>query len=106
MGAAGKVRRLFREGGAMRADSGMLAAILLSAALMCGCGGGSGGGGGSSTTTPVITWATPTAIVYGTALSATQLDATANVPGAFVYTPAAGTVLTVGSQNLSVTFTP
>ena len=32
-------------------------------------------------------------IVYGTALSATQLNATASVPGTFVYTPAAGTVL-------------
>ncbi|HEY9072619.1 MAG TPA: hypothetical protein VIN67_00680, partial [Desulfobaccales bacterium] len=40
-------------------------------------------------------------------LSATQLDATASVAGTFVYTPASGTVLnTVGSQTLSVTFTP
>ena len=57
-------------------------------------------------TTPTITWATPGAIVYGTALSATQLDATASVAGTFVYTPAAGTVLTAGTQTLSVTFTP
>ena len=55
---------------------------------------------------PTITWATPAAITYGTALSATQLDATASVTGAFVYTPAAGTVLAVGSQTLSVLFTP
>jgi len=55
---------------------------------------------------PVITWPAPAAITYGTALSATQLDATANVPGAFVYTPAAGKVLTAGTQTLSVTFTP
>ena len=55
---------------------------------------------------PTITWATPAAISYGTALSATQLNATASVPGTFVYTPAAGTVLGVGSQTLSVTFTP
>ena len=40
--------------------------------------------------TPVITWATPADIVYGTALSATQLNATTTVPGTFVYTPAAG----------------
>jgi len=33
--------------------------------------------------TPAITWATPAAITYGTALSGTQLDATASVPGAF-----------------------
>jgi len=56
--------------------------------------------------TPVITWATPAAITYGTALSATQLDATANVAGKFVYSPAAGTVLAPGTQKLSVTFTP
>jgi 2-keto-3-deoxy-6-phosphogluconate aldolase len=56
--------------------------------------------------TPVITWATPAAISYGTALSATQLDATANVAGTFVYSPAAGTVLAPGTQKLSVTFTP
>ena len=46
--------------------------------------------------TPTITWATPADIVYGTALSATQLNATASVPGTFVYTPAAGTVLNAG----------
>jgi sugar lactone lactonase YvrE len=56
--------------------------------------------------TPVITWAKPAAIVYGTALSATQLNATANVPGAFTYTPAAGTILKAGHQTLNVTFTP
>ena len=56
--------------------------------------------------TPVITWANPTDITYGTALSATQLNATANVPGSFIYDPAAGTVLNVGQQLLSVSFTP
>jgi len=57
--------------------------------------------------TPTVTWATPAGITYGTALSATQLDATANVPGSFAYTPAAGTILGAGSnQTLSVTFTP
>jgi len=55
---------------------------------------------------PTIVWPTPAPIVYGTALSGTQLDATATVPGTFVYSPAAGTVLTVGQQPLQVTFTP
>ncbi|MBX2971046.1 MAG: gliding motility-associated C-terminal domain-containing protein, partial [Cyclobacteriaceae bacterium] len=56
---------------------------------------------------PVITWNTPSAITYGTALSATQLNASANVAGTFVYTPAAGTVLNAGAnQTLSVNFTP
>ena len=55
---------------------------------------------------PAITWATPAAIAYGTALSATQLNANTTVAGTYVYTPAAGTVLTAGPQTLSVTFTP
>jgi hypothetical protein len=56
--------------------------------------------------TPIITWPAPAAISYGNALSAVQLNAAALVPGTFVYTPAAGTVLTAGTQTLSVTFTP
>jgi uncharacterized membrane protein len=57
--------------------------------------------------TPTITWANPANIVYGTALGAAQLDATANVPGTFTYSPPAGTVLHAGSgQMLSVNFTP
>jgi hypothetical protein len=56
---------------------------------------------------PVLTWATPAAITYGTPLSATQLNASSGgVAGTFVYSPAAGTVLPAGSQTLSVTFTP
>jgi len=56
--------------------------------------------------TPTITWATPTAIIYGTPLSRRQLDATSTVAGTFAYSPAAGTVLTAGQQTLTVTFTP
>jgi RHS repeat-associated protein len=56
--------------------------------------------------TPTISWAPPSAITYGTALSATQLNATASVAGAFAYSPASGTVPGVGTQTLSVTFTP
>ena len=56
--------------------------------------------------TPKITWAKPAAITYGTALSTTQLDATASVPGTFVYAPVKGTVLGAGAQTLSVAFTP
>jgi len=57
--------------------------------------------------TPVITWSKPGAVTFGSAISSEQLNATASVPGTFVYTPAAGTVLPVGSnQTLSVTFTP
>jgi len=60
----------------------------------------------NSKQTPVITWATPATITYGTALSAAQLNASANVPGSFAYTPAAGTVPNVGTHSLNVVFTP
>ena len=54
--------------------------------------------------TPTISWATPAPITYGTPLPSALLDAAASgpgntpgnmvsVPGSFVYTPAAGTVL-------------
>ena len=57
--------------------------------------------------TPTVTWINPADITYGTALSGTQLDATAPVPGSLVYSPAAGTVLNAGqNQTLSVNFTP
>ncbi len=56
--------------------------------------------------TSTITWATPSAITYGTPLSGTQLDANSTVAGSFNYTPALGTVLPAGPQILSVTFTP
>jgi sugar lactone lactonase YvrE len=59
-----------------------------------------------SQATPTVTWATPAAITFGTPLSGTQLNATASVPGALVYTPAAGAVLSAATQTLSVTFTP
>jgi len=56
---------------------------------------------------PVLTWANPADIVYGTALSTTQLNATADVPGTFAYSPVAGTVLSRGNaQTLSVIFDP
>jgi hypothetical protein len=69
------------------------------------------GAGNVVQSTPVVNWTAPAAITYGTGLSATQLNATAsfnsvNVPGTFVYSPAAGTVLGAGSKPLSVTFTP
>jgi hypothetical protein len=58
--------------------------------------------------TPIITWSNPADIKPGTALSSTQLDATANVAGSsVVYTPGLGAVLSPGlGQTLSVLFTP
>ena len=62
--------------------------------------------------TPILNWPTPAPINVGTALTSTQLDATASfngqpLPGTFVYTPPAGTSFsTPGTYTLSVTFTP
>src|SRR5205085_914942 len=66
----------------------------------------------ANVTVPIISWPTPSNIVYGTALGATELDATANangavVAGTFRYTPAEGTVISAGGAiPLSVLFTP
>jgi hypothetical protein len=56
--------------------------------------------------TPTVTWATPSSITYGTALSATQLNASGSVDGAIVYSPASGTTPSAGTQTLTATFTP
>ena len=57
--------------------------------------------------TPIIVWNTPNNIVEGMALNETQLNATTTIDGLFVYTPEAGTLLTVGdTQPLSVEFIP
>ncbi len=59
----------------------------------------------------VITWPKPAAITYGTPLGDLQLSAKATnkgvpVKGTYLYSPAAGTVLTAGiNQTLSVAFT-
>jgi hypothetical protein len=60
---------------------------------------------------PVISWAKPASIVYGTALSGAQLNARAlyngtEVPGTFTYSPASGAIPVPGSNNLTVTFVP
>jgi Flp pilus assembly CpaE family ATPase len=55
---------------------------------------------------PEVSWQSPEPITFGTALNDTQLNATAAVPGSFVYTPGPGYVLPVGTHTLWVTFTP
>jgi hypothetical protein len=55
--------------------------------------------------TPLVTWANPAAITYGTALSVTQLNATSPVAGSFTYSPTNGAVLNVGTNALSAVFT-
>ena len=67
----------------------------------------------STKSTPTITWSNPADITYGTALSVTQLNASAadpktgnNVDGDFLYKPAAGNILGTGTHTLHVDFTP
>ena len=55
---------------------------------------------------PTVNWTNPAAITYGTALDFNQLNASASVPGTFVYSPLAGTVPGVGTNTLTAVFTP
>ena len=56
---------------------------------------------------PVIDWPTLGDIAYETPLGASQLNATANVPGAFSYSPPTGAILNAGNgQMLHASFTP
>jgi uncharacterized repeat protein (TIGR03803 family) len=66
-----------------------------------------------SAVAPQINWTTPAPISYGTALSSTQLNASAVDPttkapvsGTFAYTPGAGAVLLGGTTILTAVFTP
>jgi hypothetical protein len=54
----------------------------------------------------VITWPAPAPIPYGTALDDAQLNATASVPGSFVFAPSAGHILAPGKYTLSASFAP
>ena len=56
--------------------------------------------------TPSLTWSTPNGIIYGTSLSSTQLNASANVAGVISYASnPAGTILGVGNVTLNASFT-
>jgi hypothetical protein len=55
---------------------------------------------------PVVTWNTPAPIIYGTALSSIQLNASSNVPGTFSYNAPIGAVWDAGTYTLSALFTP
>ena len=55
---------------------------------------------------PVIEWPAPKPMNFGKQLSATQLCATASIPGTFAYVPAPGTLLEEGTHTLSLIFTP
>ncbi|WP_068475455.1 hypothetical protein [Saccharicrinis aurantiacus] len=55
----------------------------------------------------VMTWENPSELVEGIPLTRDQLNATANVPGTMVFTPALGEILPLGdNQVLKAEFTP
>ncbi|MGB7265266.1 MAG: protease pro-enzyme activation domain-containing protein, partial [Terracidiphilus sp.] len=57
--------------------------------------------------TPVLTWATPASVPAGTVLGPNQLNASANVPGNFTYSPVSGTLMsTPGNFMISATLAP
>jgi hypothetical protein len=53
-----------------------------------------------------VTWSRPVNTVAGIGLDGKQLNAMANVPGAFMYTPPAGTILGLGGHTLFAKFYP
>jgi len=65
----------------MKSRSLRLAGLIWAAGPLDGCSGG--GSSSPAPATPAIARAIPAAITYGTGLSATQLDASANYPGTF-----------------------
>lgn len=55
---------------------------------------------------PVLAWPAPAPIPHGTPLGTNQLNATADVPGTFVYDPPADTLLWAGTHRLRARFAP
>ncbi len=57
--------------------------------------------------TPVVYWPAPAPVAAGAALTSMQLDAFSNgIAGTFTYSPVAGSILPVGSNELQAAFTP
>lgn len=56
---------------------------------------------------PTIEWESPSGITYGNKLDNSELNATTDVPGKFIYSPEVGTLLEAGkAQTLEVIFIP
>ena len=55
---------------------------------------------------PDLHWSEPQKIVYGTRLTAAQLNAYSPVEGSYVYSPAENALLPAGEHELTVTMTP
>ena len=56
--------------------------------------------------TPIIEWPPLSDMGYGEELTDLQLNATANVEGTLTYSPPLGTILAMGTNDLTVDFTP
>src|SRR5207248_7758282 len=99
--STGSASGTFTLGATVNAGSYRVSATFGGATLF----GSSSGSGTLSVkpATPSINWSSPSAITYGTALDATQLNAAAvdssntSVPGLFSYNPSAGTILAAGT---------
>jgi hypothetical protein len=55
---------------------------------------------------PILTWDDPKFLQHGIPLGSNQLNASANVLGRFAYDPPEGTILKLGTNTLTVIFTP
>jgi hypothetical protein len=84
---------------------GLMQTVAIGAATITATDGSVSGTASVTALTPFV-WKTPDPISYGTALGATQLNATSGATGTYVYNPPSGTVLSVGNQALNVAFTP
>jgi hypothetical protein len=102
-----RLSSIWFEGNAPAADSTVFYGNLTGTVYyMQGATGWGSTFGGRPAEMVAISWTPPSAITYGTPLSATQLDASGSMSGALVYTPPLGTVLNAGTNTLSVVFTP
>jgi hypothetical protein len=87
-------------------------ALFVLLAFIAGCGAATNYSNSSLSSSdaklsnPTITWNQPSSVPQGTVLGPSELNASADVPGTFTYTPAAGTVLQPGTQTLNAAFTP
>ena len=85
----------------------MVVSLLIpSLALLTGCGLQKTPAQADAPVVTGVLWEIPAAIAFGTPLSSSELNAVSNKEGIFKYQPDLGAVLSAGSHQLSVVFTP